>query len=266
MAVRLQKYLAECGVSSRRKCEELIVARRVRVNGALAALGQTVDPSTDQIEVDGSPVERDRKVYVLLHKPAGVVTTVTDTHKRPTVLDCLKPETCVSANPISIEAIALRLFPVGRLDLDTRGVLLLTNDGELANRLMHPRYGIDKVYLARVDGVIKSAAIRKLESGVELDDGRTAPARVEVIGAGPVTSRIRITLREGRKREVKRMCAKVGFPVIDLERESMAGLGTKGLRPGEWRPLKEAELQMLRTQTGLIGPINAESKSGRRSK
>lgn len=255
MPVRLQKYLAECGVASRRKCEELITAGRVRVNGTVAKLGTTVEPGQDAILLDGQSVAIDEKIHVVLNKPYDVITSVTDTHGRETVIDCLTPKTFVQ-NPGESQspslAIDARVFPVGRLDFDTRGVLLLTNDGELANRLMHPRYEIPKVYLAELDGAIKPAAVRKLEQGVELADGTTAPAKVEVLQSGPTISRVRMTLREGKKREVKRMCAKVGYPVIDLERESMAGIAAGGLRLGEWRYLSSQEVHALRVLTGLV--------------
>lgn len=257
MAVRLQKFLAESGVASRRKCELLIAAGRVTVNGTIAAIGQTVTPGKDTILLDGRALAREAKVYVVLNKPAGVITTASDTHKRRTVLDCLTPDQQAGcdAGPGAGQPVRARVFPVGRLDYDTRGVLLLTNDGELANRLTHPRYGAEKVYLAVVDGVIGPGAVQKLERGVSLEEGRTAPAKVEVIETGPSASRIRLTLREGRKREVRRMCAKVGHPVIELVRESMAGITADGLQLGEWRYLTDREVVALQSITASVRDV-----------
>jgi pseudouridine synthase len=230
--MRLQKYLSECGVASRRASEKLIVDGRVTVNGAPAVIGMNVDPATDDILLDGAPVTADNKVYVLLNKPRGTVTTAHDTHDRKTVLDCL-------------DGVAARVFPVGRLDMDVEGVLLLTNDGELAHCLMHPSHEIDKVYVALVLGRIAPEAVKRLEQGVELEDGMTAPAKVRVLNVHERTSRIQLTIHEGRKREVKRMCAAVGHPVKALNRIAFANLLRGDLRPGEWRYLTDSEVRML---------------------
>jgi len=236
--MRLQKYLAECGIASRREAEKLIEGGRVQVNGQAAALGESVDPAKDTITFDGTPVEHDTPTYIVLYKPKGVVTTAKDTHRRKTVMDFLS-------------GVTARVFPVGRLDMDVEGAVILTNDGELAYRLMHPKFEIDKVYLACVQGCMTPEEAARLAHGVELDDGTTAPARVRILGAHPAHTRIEITLHEGRKREVKRMCAAVGHPVVHLRRESTGGVHVRDLRPGEWRYLDPGEITALRGLAGL---------------
>lgn len=235
-AVRLQKLMAECGLASRRRCEELILAGRVTVNGEPATLGQTVIPDAVDVRVDGRIIGRSELTYILLNKPRGVITSSKDTHGRRTVLDCLSE---------GRDKVRERLFPVGRLDFDTQGALLLTNDGELANRLMHPRYGVEKVYRAVVRGEMSDETAQRLARGVTLADGKTAPARVTVLRTTPRSSVVRLTLREGKKREVKRMCEKVGHTVVQLDRESIGGIGVAGLKPGESRPLREGEVRRL---------------------
>jgi 23S rRNA pseudouridine2605 synthase len=224
--VRLNAYLARAGVASRRGAEELIRAGRVRINGEPAELATYVGPR-DRVEVDGQPVEPQELTYVLLHKPAGVVTTARDPQGRPTVVGLVGHER--------------RVVPVGRLDADTTGALLLTNDGPLAHRLMHPRYEVDKVYDAEVEGEPTDEALDRLAEGVELEDGRTAPARVRRLGP----SRLELTLHEGRKHQVKRMCEAVGHPVRRLHRSGYAGLTLEGLAPGEWRELTPEEVANL---------------------
>ena len=225
---RLQKVLAQAGLGSRRACEELIAAGRVRVNGAVAELGRRVDTEVDAVEVDGVPVGvRPGLVHYLLNKPAGVVTTADDPQGRPTVIDL------VPAEP--------RVFPVGRLDLDTEGLLLLTNDGELAHRLTHPSFGVDKEYLAQVEGRPGRAALRRLREGVELDDGPTAPAKVGVVAPGL----LRIVIHEGRNRQVRRMCEAVGHPVQRLVRSRIGPIADRRLRPGAWRALTLDEVRAL---------------------
>ncbi len=238
MAVRLQKYLAECGAGSRRRCEEFISAGRVTVNGGAATLGQSVDPEADRITLDGDAVLRDSKVYVLLNKPKGVITTAQDTHDRQTVLEI-------------VEGVRARVFPVGRLDLDVAGTLLLTNDGELSHRLTHPSYGVDKVYLAWVEGRATPATAQKLSEGVDLEDGHTAPAKVSVLKHAQNATLLRLVIHEGRKRLVKRMCASVGHPVRDLFRVSFGGVSAEDLQPGEWRYLSAEEVAHLHKITGL---------------
>jgi pseudouridine synthase len=233
LVLRLQKYLAECGVASRRASERLIEQGRVSVNGEAAIIGAQVDPEHDSILVDGKPIGQDDKVYIVLNKPEGTVTTSRDTHGRKTVLHWVK-------------GVGARVFPVGRLDMDVEGVLLLTNDGELAHRLLHPAYEIGKVYLAWVSGQVRPETVRKLEQGVMLDDGMTAPAKAVILNEGPHATRIQLTLHEGRKREVKRMCSAVGHPVRSLHRVAFGNVRSGGLRPGEWRYLSDQEITQLR--------------------
>jgi 23S rRNA pseudouridine2605 synthase len=225
--VRLNAYLARAGVASRRKADELIRAGRVHVNGDVAGLATFVERN-DAVEVDGRRVRPEPLTHVLLHKPAGVVTTARDPHGRPTVVDLVGHEH--------------RIVPVGRLDADTTGALLLTNEGELAHRLMHPRYEVDKIYVAEVEGEPSEDALRRLAEGLELDDGPTAPARVRRLGP----SQLELVLHEGRKHQVKRMCETVGHPVRRLHRSRYAALGVDDLAPGEWRELTDEEIESLR--------------------
>jgi 23S rRNA pseudouridine2605 synthase len=224
--VRLNRYLASTGLGSRRAVEQLIRDGRVSINGQVAGLTARVSAG-DEVSLDGRPVAVQATACYLLNKPSGVVTTAADTHGRPTVVDLIDSP--------------LRLFPVGRLDLDTTGALLLTNDGELAHRLMHPSHEVDKTYLARVGGHPDQARLDRLRQGVELDDGPTAPASVAL--AAPDT--VEITIHEGRNRQVRRMCEAVGLPVISLHRSRYAGLVVDGLAPGEWRELTEQELASI---------------------
>ena len=225
--MRLNAYLARAGVASRRRADELIKAGRVTVNGRCGKLNDFVG-GRDVVEVDGRRVAAQELAYVLLHKPAGVVTTAGDPQGRPTVVDVVRGPT--------------RLVPVGRLDADTTGVLLLTNDGELAHRLAHPRYEVDKVYEAEVEGEPSAEALGQLAEGVELEDGRTAPAKVRRLGS----SRIELTVHEGRKHQIKRMCEAVGHRVRRLHRSHYAGLDLAGLEPGEWRELSRTEVASLK--------------------
>jgi 23S rRNA pseudouridine2605 synthase len=224
--VRLNAYLARAGVASRRKADELIKAGRVTVNGEPGQLNTFVGRG-DRVEVDGEPVTAQKLAYVLLHKPAGTVTTASDPQGRPTVLELVDlPE---------------RVVPVGRLDVDTTGALLLTNDGPLAHRLAHPRYGVEKVYVADVEGRPDERDLRALAEGVELEDGRTAPATVRCLAP----SRVELTLHEGRNRQVRRMLDAVGHPVTHLHRSVYAGLTLEGLEPGAWRELEPDEVASL---------------------
>jgi 23S rRNA pseudouridine2605 synthase len=226
--MRLNAYLARAGIASRRGADELIKAGRVLVNGQPGRLDTFVGAS-DAVAVDGRAVTPQRLVHVLLHKPAGVVTTARDPHGRRTVVDLVD--------------VGARVVPVGRLDADTTGALLLTNDGPLAHRLAHPRYGVEKTYVADVEGRPTDEAIELLETGVELDDGPTASARARRLAP----SRVELVLHEGRKHQVKRMLAAVGHPVTHLHRSAYAGLTLENLEPGEWRELVEAELRSIRT-------------------
>jgi pseudouridine synthase len=224
--VRLNAYLARAGVASRRGADDLIKARRVTVNGEPGQLNTFVE-AHDRVEVDGSPVAKQRLAYVLLNKPRGVVTTARDPQGRPTVVDLVGHES--------------RVVPVGRLDVDTTGALLLTNDGPLAHRLAHPRYGVEKVYEVEVEGDPDEETLRRLREGVELDDGRTAPAKARRLGRG----RIELTLHEGRNRQVRRMCEAVGHAVRRLHRSRYAGLEVGDLEPGGWRELSAVEVAGL---------------------
>ena len=228
---RLQKVLAAAGLGSRRACEILIEDERVTVNGEVAVLGRRVDRETDRIEVDGLRVPvRPGLVTYLLNKPRGVVTTASDPQGRPTVVDL------VPAEP--------RIFPVGRLDTDTEGLLLLTNDGDLAHRLTHPSFGVEKEYLAEVDGSPTPAQLRRLREGIELEDGMTAPAKASLSAPGAV----RLVIHEGRNRQVRRMCEAVGHPVRRLVRTRIGPLADRRLPPGEWRPLTPAEVRALEAE------------------
>ncbi len=225
---RLQKVLARAGFGSRRVCEELIDDGRVRLNGAVARLGDRVDTANGVVEVDGVPIGvAPDLVHYLLNKPAGVVTTAADPQGRPTVVDLVPPEP--------------RVHPVGRLDLDTEGLLLLTNDGTLTHRLTHPSFGVEKEYLAQVQGRPSRGAIRRLREGVDLDDGRTAPAEASLVAPDLV----RLTIHEGRNRQVRRMCEAVGHPVVRLVRTRIGPLRDPQLRPGRWRPLTLEEVRAL---------------------
>ena len=230
---RLQKVLARAGYGSRRACEELIEEGRVTVDGEVAQLGRRVDARTQRVEVDRVPVSASPDlVYYLLNKPAGVVTTASDTHGRPTVVELVPDEP--------------RVFSVGRLDAETEGLLLLTNDGDLAHRLTHPSFGIDKEYLAEIDGRPSAADVGRLRRGVELDDGITAPAKVTLLDA----TVLRITIHEGRNRQVRRMCEAVGHPVTRLVRTRIGPIVDRRLRPGEWRTLSAAEIRRLQATSG----------------
>jgi 23S rRNA pseudouridine2605 synthase len=225
---RLQKVLARAGLGSRRVCEDLIDEGRVTVNGVVAILGARVRVGTDAVAVDGTPVGvAPGLVYYLLNKPSGVVTTAEDTHGRPTVLELVPHEP--------------RVHPVGRLDLDTQGLLLLTNDGALTHRLTHPSFGVEKEYVAEVRGTPRRGALRRLREGIDLDDGPTAPAKASLLGP----SLLRITIHEGRNRQVRRMCEAVGHPVVRLVRTRIGPLRDTHLRPGDWRELTQDEVQAL---------------------
>ena len=228
--VRLNAYLARAGVASRRGADELIKAGRVRVNGEPGRLNTFV-ARDDRVEVDGGPVAVQRLAYVLLHKPAGVVTTASDPQGRPTVVQLVEHES--------------RVVPVGRLDADTTGALLLTNDGPLSHRLAHPRYGVEKVYEASVVGVPGEGTLERLRGGLELEDGPTAPAGARVLGMWDRGAVLELILHEGRKHQVKRMCEAVGHPVRRLHRSRYAGLEVDDLEPGAWRELTAAEVAGL---------------------
>jgi len=225
---RLQKVLARIGLGSRRVCEDLIVEGRVTVNGEIPVLGRRVEVAVDRIELDGVPLPvLPGLVHYLVNKPAGVVTTADDPEGRPTVVDL------VPAAP--------RVFSVGRLDMGTEGLLIMTNDGELAHRLTHPSFGVPKEYLAEVDGAPAPTDIRRLREGIELDDGMTAPARVAVVAP----TLLRIVIHEGRNRQIRRMCEAIGHPVRRLVRTRIGPLADPSLGPGTWRLLTPAEVRNL---------------------
>ncbi len=225
---RLQKVLARAGFGSRRVCDDLIAAGRVTVNGEVAVLGRRVDAEHDKVAVDGVASSTGAGlVYYLVNKPAGVISTAADPQGRPTVVDL------VPAEP--------RVFTVGRLDLETEGLLVLTNDGDLAQRLAHPSHGVEKAYLAQVEGTPSPAAIRQLREGVELDDGLTGPAKVSLTPP----NLIRLVIHEGRNRQVRRMCQAVGHPVLRLARFRIGPLSDASLAPGQWRLLDQDEVRAL---------------------
>jgi 23S rRNA pseudouridine2605 synthase len=241
---RLQKVLARVGVGSRRACEELIEQGRVRVNGAVPVLGRRIDPAVDLVELDGVPLSlAPGLVHYLLNKPAGVVSTAKDTHGRTTVLSLVPDEP--------------RVFPVGRLDRETEGLLLLTNDGALAHRLTHPSFGVAKEYLAEVEGEPSSGDLRSLRRGVDLEDGPTAPAKVAALAPGL----LRIVIHEGRNRQVRRMCDAIGHPVLRLVRTRIGPIADPTLGPGEYRHLTHVEVRRLAAATEPQGPSR---RAGRR--
>jgi 23S rRNA pseudouridine2605 synthase len=236
---RLQKVLAHAGVASRRKCEELIEQGRVKVNGeVITNLGTKVDTNQDKIEVDQQLIQAERLTYYIFHKPTGYITSVTDPHGRKVVMEFFQ----------NIEA---RIYPVGRLDRDTSGLLILTNDGELAHKLMHPSFLIDKVYLATVQGVPTEGQLNQLRQGIKLNDGMTSPAEVELIQQGlnkrnQSESVLRMTIHEGRNRQVRRMCQAIGHRVVKLHREKYGFLTLKGLHKGEYRELTADEVKQIK--------------------
>jgi 23S rRNA pseudouridine2605 synthase len=231
---RLNRYLARSGVASRRAADSLIASGAVLVNGRRPpAEGMLIEPGSDRVEVGGRTVEPPaRHTYLALNKPAGYITTASDPGSRPTVQELVTAAT--------------RVFAVGRLDMDSRGLLLMTDDGELANRLAHPRYHVSKEYLALVDGVPGELDLHSLRGGVELEDGRTAPAEVEAVGSVRGRTQLKVVIHEGRNRQVRRMLEAVGHPVRDLQRTAYGPLRLGRLKEGDWRRLREPEVQALR--------------------
>lgn len=237
--MRLAKFLAGAGIVSRRKAEEMISQGRVRVNGKIVTLqGTTINPDYDIVELDNQVLETERKAYILLYKPAGYICSLVDPQGRPTVADLLR-------------GLEIRVYPVGRLDYDTSGLLLMTNDGDFANLMTHPRYGIKKKYRAELRGRISRKAIQQLRQGVLLEDGLTAPASVKLIKSDAQTSQVEIEIGEGKKREVRRMCAAVGFPVNKLQRVAIGFLSLRGLKPGRYRFLTPDEVERLKAGAGI---------------
>lgn len=245
-AERVQKVLAAAGIGSRRSCEELIAAGRVTVDGEVVTLGAKADPTLQVITVDGERIHSNPTLlYLMLNKPTGYVTTVSDPQGRPTVMDLVPPSP--------------RVYPVGRLDRDTEGLLILTNDGELANRLAHPSYEIEKTYVAQIRGAAKRRAVRQLLDGVDLEDGPARARSVKELGASGDKTLIEIVLAEGRKREVRRMLQAVNLPLERLARVRIGPLPLGDISPGKFRPLTGAEVRALYVAVGLSGPASAAS-------
>ncbi|MDI1434165.1 pseudouridine synthase [Polyangium sorediatum] len=239
MEERLQKIIARSGVSSRRAAEELVTAGRVRVNGRIVTeLGAKADPRRDKIEVDGKRLTAESPVYLVLHKPRNVVSTLHDPEGRPTVADLVR-------------GAGARVYPVGRLDFATSGVLLLTNDGEFSNGMLHPRGGVPKTYVLKVRGVMDEGDADVWRTGVELEDGKTLPADVRILRHEGDKTWLEITLREGRNQQIRRMGEATGFPVMRLARLSFAGVTSEGLLPGKWRLLTVDELLAIRKEFGV---------------
>lgn len=239
---RLQKVMAAAGIASRRASEELIAEGRVSVNGEIAVLGRKVDVTVDVVEVDGERVHLDPdRVYVLLNKPTGFVTTVDDPEGRPTVMELVN--------------LPQRLHPVGRLDRETEGLLLLTNDGELTNLLLHPSRGVERVYLALVPGPVRRNVLADLRAGIELEDGIARPVRVRVVEEQRAKALVEVVMTEGRKREVRRMLAAVGLPVERLVRVAFGGVELGDLRQGKWRFLNQREVARLHEAAGAARAV-----------
>ncbi|SHF04037.1 pseudouridine synthase [Desulforamulus putei] len=240
MDERLQKVLAKAGVASRRHAEELITGGKVMVNGRVVTeLGTKVDAYKDKILVNGKPIPPpEKKVYLLLHKPRGYVTTLSDERGRKTVLDLL-------------EGVEQRVYPVGRLDYDSEGLLLMTNDGELTHALTHPKHQVKKTYLARVEGVPEPEKLQAMAKGLQLEDGLTAPAEVKIVDIQNGRALLQISIHEGRNRQVRRMCEHIGHRVLRLRRVRIGPLELGNLKPGEFRPLTRQELKELMSLAGI---------------
>ncbi|MEG6568208.1 pseudouridine synthase [Thermoanaerobacterium thermosaccharolyticum] len=231
---RLQKYLAECGIASRRKCEQLILDGKIKVNGTVIKnLGIKIDPDKDIVEYDGRVVAKvQHNIYIMLNKPTGFITTVKDQFGRPSVLDIIK--------------IKDRIYPVGRLDCDTSGLLLLTNDGDIANKLMHPKQEIDKVYIAKIRGIPDDKDLDRFRNGLLLDNRLTAKAKIEILKKINNDALVKIVIHEGRNRQIRRMCELIGHPVMTLKRIKIGDLELGNLKVGQWRYLSGEEVQYLK--------------------
>lgn len=235
MEVRLQKFMAECGVASRRKSEELILDRKVKVNGKVVSeLGTKIDTEKDVIEVDGKIVSSEKKVYILLNKPVGYVTTMSDEKERPTVMELL-------------EGVKEKVVPVGRLDMFTSGLLLFSNDGEFVNKVTHPKHETTKTYIVKTRGVPKESDLEKLRRGVKIETYITSPAKVELLMKDNTNNiaRIWIQIHEGRNRQVRKMCEAIGLSVIALKREGVGNLNCEGVERGKWRYLTDQEVKNI---------------------
>lgn len=240
MLIRLNKFLSQAGAASRREADRLIEQGRVRVNGRVVQeLGEKIEDEADRVELDGKRVRKEERLaYVLLHKPVGTVVTLRDPFGRKTVQDLLR-------------GVGVRVFPVGRLDADSSGVLLLTNDGDLGFHLAHPRFEVGKVYSVKVEGAPEETDLAKLRKGIFLEGRKTAPAKVTMVSRTAARGVARIEIHEGRKREVRKMFEALGYRVSELKRTSFAGLTLERLKPGQWRFLEPAEIRMLRKKAGL---------------
>jgi 23S rRNA pseudouridine2605 synthase len=244
---RLQKTIARAGIASRRAAEQLITAGRVRVNGKIVTeLGTKVDPRDDRVEVDGEKIIKEHPVYFVLHKPRGCVSTLRDPENRPTVLEFIEKS-----------GVSERVYPIGRLDFNTSGVLLFTNDGEFADGLLHPRTSVPKTYVVKVDGLMQPEHIEQWRKGVQLEDGITRPAEAKLIRHEEGKTWLEIVLREGRNQQIRRMGEATGFRVMRLARTSFAGISHENLRPGEVRPLTREELVDLKKQYGVPKKVAA---------
>ncbi|AEF17257.1 pseudouridine synthase Rsu [Thermoanaerobacterium xylanolyticum LX-11] len=231
---RLQKYLAECGIASRRKCEQLILDGKVKVNGeTVRELGVKVDPNKDVVEYNGKVVTKvNKNIYIMLNKPVGYITTVKDQFDRPSVIDL-----------VSIDD---RVYPIGRLDYDTSGLLLLTNDGDLANKLMHPRHNINKVYIAQIKGVPDKMKLDMFRNGLRIDNYKTAKAEIDILKVTNGNSTVKIAIHEGRNRQIRKMCELIGHPVLKLKRVKIGNLDIGNLKTGQWRYLSKDEVEYLK--------------------
>lgn len=255
MLERLQKVLAQAGVASRRHCEELITKGKVSVNGkVITELGSKVDSLKDRIEVEGKPLPREQKrVYYLLNKPRGYVTTLKDERGRKTVIELL-------------EGVVQRVYPVGRLDYDSEGLILLSNDGELTQAFTHPSKKVKKTYLARVDGIPEQEKLLAMSKGLQLEDGATAPAEVRLAGVNDNRALLEITIHEGRNRQIRRMCKHIGYEVIRLQRTKVGPLNLEGLKSGQFRALTQQELRSVFSLAGIeLSSREAELKVAPRS-
>ena len=232
--IRLQKYMADAGIASRRKSEELIAQGRVEVDGVVVTAPGTRLKGTEAVKVDGKEIRpAQKKIYILLNKPVGYITSAKDQFSRKTVLDLV----C---------GVSERIYPVGRLDYDTSGLILLTNDGELTNKLTHPRHEVNKVYVAVTDGAFTEEDVRKLRAGIRIEGYITAPALVRIIEKGGKTSVVEITIHEGRNRQVRKMFETLGYPILGLKRTAIGPIGIGGLEEGKWRFLSKDEIDLLK--------------------
>jgi 23S rRNA pseudouridine2605 synthase len=231
MKARVQKLIANSGLCSRRKAEKMIEEGRVKVNGKLTSLGDSADTDIDKISVDGKTLKLDKKVYLVLNKPAGYECTLRSTSGKPLVTD--------------IVHIGVRIFPVGRLDVDSRGLVLLTNDGDFANNLIHPSSSVEKEYTVTVGGHVSDEQVQSLRCGIQLEEARTRPCRVDILKRGKATTLLRFVLQEGRKRQIRRMVEQIGLKVIDLRRERLGPITLEGLKEGAHRPLTAVEILSL---------------------